>query len=80
MPGVTIGDNVVVACGAVATKNVKSNSIVGGPARYIESLSEYADKAKTKSVPIKNMTAEEKKVFILQHLTECSLPIKEFID
>lgn len=72
MPGVTIGDNVVVACGAVVTKNVKSNSIVGGvPARYIESLSEYADKARIKSVPTKNMTVEEKKAFILQHLAEC---------
>lgn len=30
MPGVTIGDNVVVACGAVVTKDVKSDSIVGG--------------------------------------------------
>lgn len=30
MPGVCIGDNCVVACGAVVTKDVKPNSIVGG--------------------------------------------------
>lgn len=30
MPGVKIGDNCVIACGAVVTKDVASNSIVGG--------------------------------------------------
>lgn len=66
MPGVVIGDNVVVACGAVVTKDVKDNSIVGGvPAHYIESLNEYAEKARVKCVPTKNMSAEEKKMYIL---------------
>ena len=32
MPGVCIGDNSVVACGAVVTKDVDANSIVGGGA------------------------------------------------
>ncbi|WP_078083242.1 acyltransferase [Microbulbifer mangrovi] len=36
MPGVTIGDSVVVASGAVVTKNVESNVIVAGnPAKVI---------------------------------------------
>lgn len=49
MPGVCIGDNCVIACGAVVTKNVKANSIVGGvPAHYIESLNEYVEKARKK--------------------------------
>ena len=66
MPGVCIGDNSVVACGAVVTKDVDANSIVGGvPARFIESLTEYAEKAKEKGVPTKNMSAEEKKRYIL---------------
>lgn len=38
-PGVTIGDNVVVASGAVVTKDVPDNVVVAGvPARVIESL------------------------------------------
>lgn len=70
MPGVTIGNNVVIACGAVVTKDVKDNSIVGGvPARYIESISEYAEKARVKGVPTKNMTAQEKKKYILDNMS-----------
>jgi len=36
MPGITIGDDVIVGTGAVVTKDVQSNSIVAGnPARII---------------------------------------------
>lgn len=36
LPGVTIGDNAIVAAGAVVTKDVKPNTIVGGvPAKEI---------------------------------------------
>lgn len=39
VPGVTIGNNVVVAAGAVVTKDVPDNSLVGGvPARLIKKL------------------------------------------
>lgn len=39
LPGVTIGENAVVAAGAVVTKDVASNTIVGGiPAKVIKNL------------------------------------------
>ena len=39
MPGVTIGENAVVAGGAVVTKDVPANAIVGGnPAKVIKML------------------------------------------
>jgi len=40
LPGVTLGDNVVVGAGAVVTKSVPSNTIVAGvPARPIGNIS-----------------------------------------
>lgn len=39
LPGVTVGENAVVAAGAVVSKNVPDNTIVGGiPARVIKQL------------------------------------------
>ena len=39
LPGVTIGNNVVIAAGAVVTKDVPSNTLVGGiPAKFIKTL------------------------------------------
>lgn len=39
VPGITIGDNAIVAAGAVVTKNVPANTVVGGvPAKTIKSI------------------------------------------
>ena len=39
LPGVTIGNNVVIAAGAVVTKDVADNSLVGGvPAKLIKNI------------------------------------------
>ena len=41
LPGVTVGKNAVVAAGAVVTKNVEPNTIVGGnPAKFIKNIVE----------------------------------------
>lgn len=41
LPGVTIGDNAVVAAGAVVTKDVPKNTVVGGvPAKKIKDINE----------------------------------------
>jgi acetyltransferase-like isoleucine patch superfamily enzyme len=39
LPGVTIGENAIVAAGAVVSKNVPSNTIVGGvPAKHLKNI------------------------------------------
>lgn len=69
MPGVRIGDNCVIACGAVVTKSVESNTVVGGvPAKAIESLNEYAVKARKKGIPTKKMSSEEKKKYVMDKI------------
>ncbi|WP_027178484.1 DapH/DapD/GlmU-related protein [Maridesulfovibrio bastinii] len=41
LPGVTIGDNAIVAAGAVVSKDVEPGTIVGGvPARFIKTIDE----------------------------------------
>ena len=47
MPGVTVGDNVLIAAGSVVTKSIPSNSVVGGnPAKVICSRKEYYERNK----------------------------------
>lgn len=39
LPGVTVGENAVVAGGAVVTKDVEPNTVVGGnPAKVLKQL------------------------------------------
>ncbi len=43
LPGVTIGENAVVAAGAIVTKNVDPRTVVGGnPAKVIKHITETA--------------------------------------
>ena len=44
LPGVTIGENAIVAAGAVVTKDVPDNAMVGGvPAKIIKMLDASTD-------------------------------------
>lgn len=68
MPGVEIGKNSIIGCGAVVTKSVPANEIWGGvPACYIESLSEYAEKARKRYVNTKSFDFVTKKKWLQQY-------------
>ena len=46
LPGVSIGDNVVVGAGAVVTKDIPDNSLaLGVPARVIKKIENDIDQA-----------------------------------
>lgn len=69
LPGVTIGDNVVIGVGAVVTKNIPNDSVVAGvPAKVIETLEEYAMKNQEKYVMTKGLPSEKKKAFLLEKM------------
>lgn len=67
MPGVEIGDNCIIGCGAVVTKNIPSNSIaVGVPARVIRTIDEYFEKHKEEFEFTKNLDSSSKKDYLLK--------------
>ena len=62
MPGVTIGDNVIIGAGVVVTRDIPSNSVaVGVPARVIKSITQYVEDNKSLFVYTKSMSYEEKR-------------------
>lgn len=65
MPGVSIGDDCIIATGAVVTKNIPSGEIWGGvPAHFIEKTEYYYEKNKSRFVLSKHMSREEKRSLI----------------
>lgn len=65
MPGVTIGDDVIIGCGAVVTKDIPSGEIWGGvPARKIKTLEEYFEKNRDSFHQTKGMSASDKKEYL----------------
>lgn len=46
LPGVRIGDNVIVGAGSVITKSIPSNSVVAGnPAKYLMSYEQFLERS-----------------------------------
>lgn len=53
LPGVMVGDNVVIGSGSVVTKDIPSNSVAAGvPAKVIKSFNDYKANAISKAVYI----------------------------
>ena len=66
MPGVSIGDNVLVAAGSVVTKSIPSNVVVAGnPARYICTTKEYIQRNLPYNLDSKGMSYDDKKRLLL---------------
>lgn len=61
LPGVTIGDNVIIGAGSVVTKDIPSNSVAAGvPAKVIKPIDEYLEQAKARSLGLGHLSASEK--------------------
>lgn len=66
MPGVDIGDNVLIAAGSVVTKSVPSDVVIGGnPAKIISTISEYIDRNNKYNLDSKGLSISEKQRLLL---------------
>ena len=73
MPGVTIGDNVIIGCGSVVTKDIPANSIaVGCPAKVIKNIDEYCRKIENNLFITRKMKNGKKKKYILGRIGDPS--------
>ena len=71
MPGVTIGDNVIVGAGAIVTKDIGSNVIVAGvPAKVICTIDEFYERNKDRFYPTLGMSCEEKRKVLTEILNK----------
>ena len=67
LPGVTIGDNVVIGAYAVVSRDIPSNSIaVGIPAKVIKTVDEYIEKSIVVGENTKMLSKSEKKEFYVK--------------
>ncbi len=66
MPGVTIGNNVLIAAGSVVTKSIPDNTVVAGnPAKIICSTQDYYQKNKKYNLHSKGLSYTKKKEKIM---------------
>lgn len=65
MPGVTIGNNVIIGAGSVVTKSIPDGFMVAGnPIKHIGYTEEWYKKLKETDLQSGQMNAEEKEVFL----------------
>ena len=71
MPGVTIGDNVIVAAGSVVTKDVPSGTVVGGvPAKVIKTTEDYYENVLQRNVHVGHLPDNAKRAQLLKMFYE----------
>lgn len=68
LPGVRIGNRVIIGTGAIVTRHIPDNSVAAGvPARVIGTVDEYLEKAKARSLHLGHLPAREKAAALKRH-------------
>jgi acetyltransferase-like isoleucine patch superfamily enzyme len=73
MPGIRIGDNVVIGAGSIVTKDIPSNVVVAGiPAKILKTYTDYKKGVLNKAIYVKSTNAKKRKFEIMQKLSKTS--------
>jgi acetyltransferase-like isoleucine patch superfamily enzyme len=68
LPGVNIGNRVIIGAGSIVTKNIPDNSVAAGvPARVIKTVDAYLESAKARSLHFGHLSASEKEKALRHH-------------
>ncbi|AOW19030.1 hypothetical protein LPB03_07095 [Polaribacter vadi] len=63
MPGIIIGDNVIIGARSIITKNIEENSVVVGiPAKKIKTVDKYFEEIKKRSLGIGHLDRDSKEI------------------
>lgn len=63
LPGVIIGDNVIVGARSIVTRSLLPDSVyVGSPAKFVRTVDDYLKRISEKSLGIGNLSADEKEM------------------
>lgn len=74
LPGVTVGDNVLIAAGSIVTKSVPSNVVVAGnPAKIVCTIEDYFKRNQFYNIGTKGLDDQKKKEIL------CNLSEEKFI-
>lgn len=68
LPGVNIGNRVIIGAGSVVTKDIPDNSVAAGvPARVIKTVDAYLESAKARSLHLGHLSAKAKEIALKEY-------------
>ncbi|HOJ10484.1 MAG TPA: acyltransferase [Clostridiales bacterium] len=68
LPGVNIGNNVIIGACSVVTKDIRDNSVAAGnPARVIKTIDEYFEKVQAESLHLGHLKGKEKDIALRRY-------------